>query len=206
MKKIFNLLVAGFMAVGWAQAQAQSSQSNMMSGFMVGAEGAYVWASEIGDDNLDYYFGTPVEEKRHAAGYRVFVGYQFDPNVSLELGYFGTDNLRKTWSISGTLFGISGKVHGWELTPVFKLTQGVPGLFFKAGVTYSTAENNIEVGQTSVASIDDDRGTGYLLGLGYEYSFTSNLAARIAYTRYERLGGESGNKLNLISAGLKFTF
>ena len=49
-------------------------------------------------------------------------------------------------------------------------------------------------------------GTGYLFGLGYEFAVAQNVGINVGYTRFEKLGGESNNKMNLYSAGVKYKF
>lgn len=43
-------------------------------------------------------------------------------------------------------------------------------------------------------------------GLGYEFNVAQNVGLRVGQTRYQKLGGQSENKGNMYSAGVKYKF
>ena len=215
MKKIaLTYLIGTFITAGTAYAQDNSNKA----GLSVGAEGSYNFA-KIRNDN-----GYRIdEEETWTPGYRAFLAYNLNENFSLELGYFGTGNLSRKESIvikqdaKNTTLS-EGKINasGADLSVVYKFTEGVPGLFLKAGITRSKLERttnivvkNINTGmQSTLSSQEHDNsatGTGYLLGLGYEMALSNNLYGRIAFTSYQRLCGEN-NSIGNFTLGLRYSF
>lgn len=197
MKK--NILFAATMLF----AGAASAQSND-SGVYVGIEGAY--ASISGISTVSGYRKT--SETNDTGALRALVGYQFNKNLALELGYFATDDFKQSATNGSVSYDTKLKVEGADLSVIYKFTEGVPGLFLKAGATQSRVKGAITArsGSAVASANGSDNGSGYLFGLGYEFSFSQSLGARVAYTRYENLGGQSSDDLNLFSLGLKYKF
>ncbi len=215
MKKyVLIYLIGTFITAGTAYAQSNPNKT----GLSVGLEGSYNRAKLI--ENSGY---RTDKEKTRAPGYRAFLAYNLNENFSLELGYFGTGNLsnKETSLLSQNAkntTSIETKAHasGVDLSAVYKFTEGIPGLFLKAGITQSKVEitankvvKNINSGAQSTLSsqtLDNSAtGTGYLLGVGYEIALSSNLNGRIALTSYQKLGGKDNN-INNISLGLRYSF
>lgn len=215
MKKLaLAYLISTFITAGTAYAQNNSNKA----GLSVGAEGSYNFAKIRKDDGYRID-----EEETWTPGYRAFLAYNLNENFSLELGYFGTGNLnRKDTSVlyqnAKNITSLENKVNasGADLSVVYKFTEGVPGFFLKAGVTRSKLERttnivvkNINTGiQSTLSSKELDSsatGTGYLLGLGYEMALSNNLYGRIAFTSYQRLGGEN-NSISNFTLGLRYSF
>lgn len=214
-KRTLICLIGSFIAAGAAYAQNSSNKA----GLSVGVEGSYNHARLLGNDSYHTR-----EEKNWALGYRAFLAYNLNENFSLELGYFGTGNLsNKETSVlsqnAQNITSIENKINasGADLSAVYQFTEGVSGLFLKAGVTQSKIERtantvvkNINTGVQSTLSSralgENTTGTGYLLGLGYEMALSNNLHGRIAFTSYQRLGGQKNNKLNSFSLGLRYSF
>ncbi|NUU00864.1 porin family protein [Herbaspirillum robiniae] len=194
------VFIAAMMAAGSAFAQTADS------GVYVGLEGAYVSVNSIATPNG----GRKTSETTDVGALRGMIGYQFNKNLGLELGYFATDDFKQNGTnLAGTAtYETKIDTKGVDLAVVYKFTEFVPGLFLKAGATHSKVSANITArsGSASASASDSVSGTGYLFGLGYEFAFSQNLGARLGYTRYEKLGGESDNKANMFSAGIKYKF
>lgn len=185
-------------------AYAQSS-NNKVNLFSIGAEGSYNW---IDNSTLAVPANfTVANQKKNAAGYRVFLGYTLNENVAFELGYFGTDNFRQSDTYLGTTsVNVARKINGAELNALYKLGQSAPGVFFKVGITYATVHGRTDRTISGTNLADNQSGTGYLFGLGYEMNIMENLDGRISYTRYLRLGGDNDNKMNNFALGVKYNF
>lgn len=206
--------IGSFILAGAAYAQNSSNKT----GLSVGVEGSYNNAKLLGN----YGYRTN-EEKKWTPGYRAFVAYNLNENFSIELGYFGTGNLRnkETTILSQNeknTTSIETKVNatGADLSAVYKFTEGVPGLFLKAGITQSkvqgtadkvvrSTKNGMQSTISSQTLDGSESGTGYLVGLGYEMALSNNLHGRIAFTSYQRLGGKK-NDLNSFTLGLRYSF
>lgn len=199
MKKEIAAAVTAFaamMAAGSVAAQTADS------GVYVGIEGALVTIDSI----VTPTNGVKTSETNETGALRALVGYQINKNFAVELGYFATDDFKQDGTnVARTVrYNMKADVKGVDLSAIYKFTEFLPGLYLKAGATRSkvSAELNQPAGSTS-GSVT---GTGYLLGLGYEFNLAQNVGVRVGYTRFEKLGGESDNKMNMYSAGLKYQF
>ena len=194
------LFVAAMLAAGSAAAQTADS------GVYVGVEGAYFSVNSIATPSG----ARKTSETTDVGALRAMVGYQFNKNLALELGYFATDDLKQSGTNLARTATYETKIDtkGADLALVYKFTEFVPGLYLKAGATRSKVSGSITArsGSAVASSSDSVTGTGYLFGLGYEFAVSQNLGARLGYTRYEKLGGESDNKANVFSLGVKYKF
>lgn len=194
------VFIAAMMAAGSAFAQTSDS------GVYVGIEGAYVSVNSIATPSG----ARKTSETTDVGALRALVGYQFNKNFALELGYFATDDFKQSGTnLAGTVsYETKIDAKGADLGLVYKFTEFVPGLFLKAGATHSKVSGNItaRAGTASASASSSQSGTGYLFGLGYEFAFSQNLGGRLGFTRYEKLGGQSDNNANMYSAGIKYKF
>ncbi len=194
------MVVAAMMATGPAVAQTSDN------GVYVGVEGAWVTVNSITRPSN----AVNVSETTDVGALRGLVGYQFNKNLALELGYFATDDFKQSGGISGsaTTYDLKINVKGTDLAVIYKFTEFLPGLYLKAGAVYSKVSGSVTArnGSVSASASDSVSGTGYLYGLGYDFNVAQNVGIRVGYTRYEKLGGESDNKGNMYSAGVKYKF
>lgn len=183
-------------------AQDQPSKVNF---FSIGVEGSYNWINSF-DLNIPNAV-TSNNEKNKKLGYRVFIDYSLDQNITFELGYFGTENFRQTGIDQSTSsYNSTIKFNGVELSTLYKFNQGIPGLFVKVGITHATERASATILTSNTTLKNNKSGIGYLFGLGYEMALMENLDGRVAYTRYEKLAGDSDNKMNDIALGIKYNF
>ncbi|MBV8624452.1 MAG: porin family protein [Herbaspirillum sp.] len=193
--------VAAMMAAGSVAAQTADS------GVYVGVEGALVTVNSIARPTSN---AVNVSETTDVAALRALVGYQFNKNFALELGYFATDDMKQSGGVAGsaTTYDLKINTKGTDLAVIYKFTEFLPGLYVKAGAVYSKVSGSVSArnGSVSASASDSVSGTGYLYGLGYEFNVAQNVGLRVGYTRYEKLGGESDNKANMYSAGVKYKF
>lgn len=176
------------------------------NGVYVGLEGAYAIAKSMDPPNG----ARKTSETTGVAALRALVGYEFNQNLAVELGYFATDDFKQSGVAlsGGATYDEKINVKGVDLALLYKLTEFAPGLFLKAGATHTklSASATDSIGLVSEESNASTSGTGYLFGLGYEFTVMPQVGARLSYTRYEKLGGESDNALNVFSAGVKYKF
>ncbi len=172
------------------------------SGVYIGLEGGIASISAIATPTN----GVKTSETNEAAALRALVGYQINKNFAVELGYFATDDFKQdgTDRSRTVRYNLKADVKGADLSVIYKFTEFVPGLYLKAGATHSKVSASLS--QPAGNSSGSVSGTGYLFGLGYEFAVAQNVGINVGYTRYEKLGGESDNKMNLYSAGVKYKF
>jgi len=188
--------IAAMMAAGSVAAQTVDS------GLYIGLEGGIASISAIATPTN----GVKTSETNEAAALRALVGYQINKNFAVELGYFATDDFKQdgTDRSRTVRYNLKADVKGADLSVIYKFTEFVPGLYLKAGATHSKVSASLS--QPAGNSSGSVSGTGYLFGLGYEFAVAQNVGINVGYTRYEKLGGESDNKMNLYSAGVKYKF
>lgn len=188
--------IAAMMAAGSVAAQTVDS------GVYIGLEGGIASISAIATPTN----GVKTSETNEAAALRALVGYQINKNFAVELGYFATDDFKQdgTDRSRTVRYNLKADVKGADLSVIYKFTEFVPGLYLKAGATHSKVSASLS--QPAGNSSGSVSGTGYLFGLGYEFAVAQNVGINVGYTRYEKLGGESDNKMNLYSAGVKYKF
>ncbi len=119
----------------------------------------------------------------------LFGGYQVTPNFSLEAGVADLGRIRND---SGTV-----RSHGEYLDAVGTLPLGDSwALLGRLGVTHVALDT----------SAGDDSGNGLKVGLGAEYSLSSNLALRAEWARYHP--DAFGTKINADQyvLGVRFGF
>lgn len=159
-----------------AQAQDPSLQLRVDSGFYVGA--AY-GKSRTGEGCL----GT-CDPTDHSGN--LFAGYQFNRHLALEGGYadFGQA------TVSGTLVGVPATARiettvlelvGVGLLPI---TDNF-SLYAKLGVYRFDTDSTVSGAFVGTFS---DNGYGFTAGVGLQYSFWRNLAARVEWQSYSDVG------------------
>lgn len=199
------LMIAGAMLAMAASVSASAQSVKVNPGVYVALEGGYAMTSSL--DSLSSRRTT--SEDKNVGLARGALGYQFSPNWALELGYFGTGDLKRSQTDGVNRYHEKYKASGADLVGIYKFTEGAPGLYLKAGVSY--AEVSWDSVRTTAGVKTGSRsgsvsGIGYLLGLGYEYDFTQDWSANLGYARYQRVGSATDLNANVLSAGLKYRF
>ena len=170
MKLKPQFLAACLVGVFAVSAQAQVSGTGLYVG---GSAGQSKWKG--GD--------FPGLDSTRVGG-KLYGGYEFTPNLALELGYvdfgdFGSMNA------SGVFLDAVGK---------FPFTPQWSGL----------ARVGAFQGKLSDSS-GSDRGTSYKAGLGVQYNLTPNMALRSEYERY-RFNVGSDPKVDMLTVGVNYRF
>jgi OOP family OmpA-OmpF porin len=154
---------------------------------------------------------TSISDHDRDIGYKLYGGYQFNPNFSMEGGYFdlGKFGFTANTSPAGTLDG-NIKIRGLNLDLVgtLPITEKFSA-FGRGGLIYSQSRDSFSgTGAVGVSNPNPSKNdTGYKLGLGLQYAFTKSLAMRTEVERY-RINDAVGHKgdVDLVSVGLVYRF
>lgn len=154
---------------------------------------------------------TSLHSDEHDTGYKLFGGYQFNPFLAVEGGYFnlGRFSYTATTSPPGTVNGRVG-VQGINLDMVGTLPLfGKLSALGRVGAQYARTKDNFDT--TGAASVPDARPTkreaNYKLGMGLQYELSPAMLVRAEVERY-RLNDavEHRGAAHLISVSLVFPF
>ena len=144
---------------------------------------------------------------------RLFAGYSINENIAVELGYLHTAD------INYNAAGVAGNSVAYTATADISIkgvdyavlirpssSNGLNGLFAKVGGHYLKASTDISLTGTSTVSLSDSvKGSGFLLGVGYQAPISSNIDARATYTYYDNVAGGDGHA-NVFSLGILAKF
>lgn len=191
---------------------ASAIESGWYAGANIGQSSADIDDQRITRSLLGSGFATTSmnEDERSAAG-KIFGGYQFNPYVALEGGYFNLGKFGYTASTSpaGSLSGdIRLQGLNLDVVGILPLTEKFSA-FGRVGVIHAQARDNFS--STGLvnrpASSPRQNDTGYKFGAGVQYAFTDRLAVRGEVERY-RINDAIGNKgdIDMATVGLVYRF
>ncbi|EGM78319.1 outer membrane protein/peptidoglycan-associated (lipo)protein [Rheinheimera sp. A13L] len=152
-----------------------------------------------------------VSEDSRSEGYKIFVGYKFNPYLAVEGGYFnigGFHALANTTPV--TDFRGKTKLLGWnlDLVGIMPFTEDFSG-FARIGVTQNDTSNSYSSnGLVDVTGYNEDGSyTKNKYGLGLQYNISPILSVRLEAERYrlDDLIAHSGN-IDMYSLGLMLRF
>jgi len=154
---------------------------------------------------------TSINDDNRDTGYKLFGGYQFNPNFALEGGYYdlGRFGFNANTLPAGALNG-NIRVRGVNLDAVgiLPFTEKFSA-FGRVGLNYADARDSFTgSGLVDVTNPDPSKSSlNYKLGLGLQYAFTESVAMRVEAERY-RIDDAVGNKgdVDLVSVGLIYRF
>lgn len=181
-------------------------------GLNIGKSKAKIDDAKIANSLLDGGFTTTsISDDDRATGYKLFGGYQFNPNFALEGGYFNLGKFGFTANTlpPGTLRGET-KMSGlnFDAIGILPFTQKFSG-FGRIGVEYARAVDNFTATGlvTPLNSNPSKNGFNYKFGVGLQYDFTQTIGMRAEVERY-RVADAVGNKgsIDLLSLGLVIRF
>jgi OOP family OmpA-OmpF porin len=210
MKKLHALCLASLAVLGSTQAIAQNE------GHFYGGVGAGRSQSKIDDDRINAALigagasSTTITHDQRDAAYKVFGGYQFNPYLGMEAGYFNLGEFgfkSTTTTPTGTLDGRI-KLDGVNLDLVGTLpVNDQLSLLGRVGMINARARDNFSTtGGLSVANANP-RTTrqSYKAGLGFAYKFSQSMTLRGELERY-RINDAVGNKGDINTATLSLVF
>ncbi len=157
--------------------------------------------------------GIVIADDDRGHGYKLFGGYQLNPNIGIEAGYvnLGHFGYRASTVPAGTLSGDMGvKGFNLDLVGTLPLVGGLSAIG-RIGATSLRASDNFAATGAVVmpysSASPNQRSTGLKAGLGLSYAFNPSLSMRIEAERYRMKDGV-GNRGNvdLVSVGLVYHF
>lgn len=168
--------------------------------------------NEITTDLLNSGFETTLfNDKESDFGYKLFAGYQFNPNLAVEGGYFnlGDFDYTATTLPEGSMMGALS-FRGWnlDLVGILPLTER-SSLFARIGVQRGKAKASfMGTGAVNVLTPSySETDTDYKVGVGYQYNINSKVSLRVEAERY-RMDDAVGNNgdIDLLSVGAIYRF
>jgi OOP family OmpA-OmpF porin len=177
--KLTLTLIAAASMLGTLPLAAQA-QSNTL-------EGVYIGGS-LGGSRLHGNDAPGLD--RSDTGWKGYAGYEFTPNIALELGYVDLGEFSSsvgTYKVNGPFLDAVGK---YRFAPQW---QGL----VRAGLFQSKLD---------APGLGSDRGTGFKVGAGVQYDITQNLGVRGEYERYRVEAFDQNPKVDLFSVGLNLKF
>nr|WP_217346427.1 outer membrane beta-barrel protein [Noviherbaspirillum sp. L7-7A]MBV0880846.1 outer membrane beta-barrel protein [Noviherbaspirillum sp. L7-7A] len=193
-KSIISALMLALPALAATSAIAADAAAN--PSFYVGGN--------LGKSNFKFKCDDGLSCSEPSVNFKLLAGYQFSPNFAVEGAYanFGTikasvgDFMAKGRIQSFTLAGLG-------IIPLSNEAQ----LFGKIGMHHS--RGNFDIGFPGESMSSSGHKTGLLLGAGFQYDFTKNLAGRVEYERLN-FGSDTlindKNNISMFSVGLLYKF
>ena len=171
-----KLLTASLLALTAVSTLALSQDTGWYAGLGFGQSKA---------KNVDCSGTTSCDDKDTA--FNIFGGYRFNKNFGAELGYW---DLGK-YTASGTGFTDEIKAKGFELSAVGTLPINEKfSIYAKVGAFRWDLDVNVSATGLGSAS-ESESGTDLTYAIGFKYHFTKNIAAGLAWQRFNDLGKES---------------
>jgi OOP family OmpA-OmpF porin len=144
-----------------------------------------------------------------STAYKLFVGYQFDRYLGLEIGYFdlGSFGFDANTASSGSL-SAKGRLHGVNFDLVGTLPLGERfSTFGRVGAQYADTRDSFSSVSNSLNPNTSKRGFNYKFGGGLQYELTRQITLRGEAERYrinDLVGGHGD--VTVVSVGLVFPF
>jgi OmpA-OmpF porin, OOP family len=176
------IAILGLAAASFALPAAAQMRSPSLSS-------AYVGGS-LGQSKMKFDCGGAATCDQTDTALRIFLGYQFTPNIAAEIGY--ADLGKSKIGDPSVPFSDDVKATAWDLSAV--------GLWPLANQFSILGRLGIFHGETKVSGTDDfkDTKTGVLWGLGGQFDLNKNLGFRAEWNRYSKMGGDNfGEKFNV---------
>lgn len=204
MKKQSGVLLALMLCGGAVMGQSAAAQTVTTPTRYAAVEGAYFTPS--GGSSVPGFHTT--SRSRVVPALRVLLGYQFAPDFDLELAYFTTGDYKQSATNGVTSYDARLNAHGEDLALLYHFADTLPGMFVKAGVVQSKLDGSVlsKIQSRSKYATSSTSGLGYLAGFGYGIHLGNAFEARLGYTVYTNVGGQSNVKLHMLSAGLGYGF
>ncbi|MBF0417382.1 MAG: outer membrane beta-barrel protein [Magnetococcales bacterium] len=132
-------------------------------------------------------------------GYKIFLGYDFNEWIALEVGYLnlnGSDLKLNSSFNNGTAgdLNFDSRVHGASLTPVFKYHPNKQSTIFGkvGGFLYNVKTEAKSSGAlAAVSGSEKSDGVSLITGVGGEFKITNNLSLRAEYEFLNDVGKEN---------------
>jgi OOP family OmpA-OmpF porin len=192
-------------------AQAQST-SYYYGGVSAGQAQEKINATRMNNSALSPGLSTTdLRHEGHDTGYKAFLGYQFNPMVGMEFGYFnlGRFTYDATTFPAGTVKG-RADIQGLNLDLVGTMPlAGKLSALGRIGVQHGQTKDRFDTGGLATVNnaFPKKREFNYKVGAGFQYEFSPAVLARAEIERY-RVNDAVGNHgaVHLVSLSLVFPF
>ena len=145
-------------------------------------------------------------------GYKLQVGYKFNPNFAIEGGYIDFGKVSYSATFTGGSANASAKASGWNVDAVGILPiNDAFSLFGKVGLIDAKVDVSVSAtgpGGSASGSANTTKWRG-TYGLGGTYDFTKNVGMRVEYERFSELGDSNNtgkSNVDLYSLGVVYKF
>jgi OOP family OmpA-OmpF porin len=188
-----NFYVVG--ALGQAQLEEDASQIDRE-------------LSALGLTNLSTNFD------KSSSGYKLQVGYQFNPNFAIEGGYADLGKYKYDFSANGLRGQMDVKASGIGISALgmLPLDESITG-FLKLGTIHAKVKNNLQITNTitgaSVSAAESASSWSTVLGIGGNFKLAQNMDLRVEYEKFYKLGEQDTTgegDVRLISLGVSYKF
>jgi OOP family OmpA-OmpF porin len=175
--------------------------------------GAGVGQSRATIDGIAPYAGATAQSNDdHDTGWKIFAGYQWNPNFAIEGGWVDLGSVNKTFSdpTGSASYDLDQQGVFLDAVGILPLNESF-SLFAKAGGIYTDSSLGVTTSGTAVSTVgpDSDKNKlNFTAGLGAQYDFTRTFGVRAEWERYFNLGTKnSGNDdADLVSISAVFSF
>ncbi|WP_254275947.1 outer membrane beta-barrel protein [Halomonas sp. 3H] len=186
-------------------ALAQSYQYNPDEGPYVGAGLGY---SKLDNDTLDWLGSIGANTDDSDTGYKLFVGYQFNPNFAIEASYVDFGDFTASGAGGGDSAELKLGVDGFTAALVGKLPiQNGFSVFGKLGLIAWDGDLslNANIDGESYRESGGEDGTDPYYGIGAEYE-VERVIIRAEFERYDISESGEDFEIDLISASIGYRF
>lgn len=174
--------------------------------FSAFAEGAYVGVN-AGRAHHKVNYADGESAKDNKTGYKLYAGYNFNPNFGLEGGYTQLGKLTDSW-VDGTDSGTNtfkARAIYAAATATLPLNEQF-ALFAKLGVAQTRVKGSFEENGVLDSTLSKSK-TNALFGIGASFNITKELTVVAEYENYGKVTAEDVKlKTNLLSVGLRYAF
>jgi len=197
MKRATFAAVASLLAapsIGMAQGTMDSMKKSM-----TGPDSGWLVGGQVGQSKLKFDCPAGVSCDDTDTAFRIFGGYNFNKNFGVELGYA---DLGKSTFSAGGLSG-DAKATAWDIMAVGTLPIHEKfDLYGKLGMYRAETKTS---GALFVGEKDNNTDVTY--AIGGAYNFNQNLAVRLEWQQYKKVGSDSDNgDVDVIGVGVVYKF
>lgn len=181
-----------------ATAAAQEGAGRGYVGFGFGQTTIDGFCSEA-NGAIVFLGGTPGGCDEKDSGFKIFGGYQLNPNFAIEASYFDYGEATARASFPGGPLTLDGGATAFGVAAVGILPVSPQfSLFGKVGILMTDAKVTA-VGPGGVGTGSEDE-TGLHFGIGATFDFTRNLGLRLEWERNDEV------EIDMLSIGLQVRF
>ncbi len=208
----FKKLATAISTLSLASSFALAEESNWYIGGNIGQSRAHLNEQKIADDVIPPpYSNTYLDHNTIDGGYKIYGGYEINPNISIEAGYFDLGEFQFNHiTVPDGLLKTNMRVRGINLDVVGHLPLSEKlSAFARLGVTYALTQDTFS-GTGAASGLGgklSDRDTFPKAGIGLQYALNDSWALRLEGERYRISNAITDhNDIDLFSVGVVYKF